>query len=1102
MSSLGRASEERRAERVVRAGSRRKRLATSIAFAMVASLVFLVGPSPQRANAIDPPVITVNAPNPQVIEVGSPYVELGATATDDVDPDFAATPDPVDVAAVDTGTVGTYFVTYTATDSEDLAAAPVDRTVSVVDTTDPVITVNAPNPQVIEVGSPYVELGATAVDNYDGAFAATPNPGDVAAVDTGTVGTYFVTYTATDLNGNAAAPVDRTVSVVDTTDPVITVNAPNPQVIEVGSPYVELGATATDNVDPDFAATPNPGDVAAVDTGTVGTYFVTYTATDLNGNAAAPVDRTVSVVDTTDPVITVNAPNPQVIEGGSPYVELGATAVDNYDGAFAATPNPGDVAAVDTGTVGTYFVTYTATDLNGNAAAPVDRTVSVVDTTDPVITVNAPNPQVIEVGSPYVELGATATDNVDPDFAATPNPGDVAAVDTGTVGTYFVTYTATDLNGNAAAPVDRTVSVVDTTDPVITVNAPNPQVIEVGSPYVELGATAVDNYDGAFAATPNPGDVAAVDTGTVGTYFVTYTATDLNGNAAAPVDRTVSVVDTTDPVITLLGADPQIISFGDPYVELGATAVDNVDGVVAVTPDPGDVAAVNTLALGTYFVTYTATDLSGNAAAFDRTVRVVDPAAPLITLLGFDPKGLSPSAPMLVEVGSVFVDPQAQVTDNVDPPRQISGSSSSVNTAALGSYAVFYTTMDANGNPAVPVTRYVKVVDTTKPVITRTGAASVEVVQGASYSDAGATATDNYDNAVALTASITTTGLPDTSVVGTYTVRYNVSDSSGNAAVEVTRTVNVVAAPTVLDVVVVGGSSVVSDAVVAQLSGLVSGSVTRVSGANRYATAAAVSKARFAPGVPSVFIATGENFPDALAAVAPAGVADSPILLVRPDSVPGETAAELARLKPARIYVVGGSAVVSAATASQLTLYTSGPVVRVSGRNRYATAAAVSGFLFPAGVDVVYIATGENFPDALAGGPAGVVRDGPILLTRPGSLPAETAAELARMKPARIVVLGGAAAVSNAVASQLAAYTSGSVSRFAGRDRYATAAAVSQGVFAAGANVVFVATGLNFPDALAAGPAAGIYGGPILLSGGGSSLPGATVAEITRLSSK
>jgi putative cell wall-binding protein len=314
-----------------------------------------------------------------------------------------------------------------------------------------------------------------------------------------------------------------------------------------------------------------------------------------------------------------------------------------------------------------------------------------------------------------------------------------------------------------------------------------------------------------------------------------------------------------------------------------------------------------------------------------------------------------------------------------------------------------------------------------------------------------------------------------------------------------TYTVSAVVVPDVLDVVVVGGSAAVSDGVVAQLAGLVSGSVTRVSGANRYATAAAVSKAQFAPGVPSVFVATGENFPDALAAGAPAGLADSPILLVRAGSVPSETAAELVRLKPARIYVVGGSAVVSDSVLAQLDAFTSGPVVRVAGSNRYATAAAVSGLLFKPGVGVAYVATGENFPDALAGGPAGVVGGGPILLTRQGALPGETAAELARLKPARIVVLGGTAAVSSTVAGELAAYTSGSVSRYAGSDRYATAAAVSQGVFPAGAKVVFVATGINFPDALAAGPAAGIYGGPILLDAGGSSLPAATAAEITRL---
>ena len=107
----------------------------------------------------------------------------------------------------------------------------------------------------------------------------------------------------------------------------------------------------------------------------------------------------------------------------------------------------------------------------------------------------------------------------------------------------------------------------------------------------------------------------------------------------------------------------------------------------------------------------------------------------------------------------------------------------------VGAYTVTYNVTDANGNAAVEVTRTVNVIDTTIPVITLVGDATLTVEVGSTYTDDGATATDNYDGN--LTASIVTVNPVDETTVGAYTVTYNVTDANGNAAVEVTRTVNV-----------------------------------------------------------------------------------------------------------------------------------------------------------------------------------------------------------------------------------------------------------------------------------------------------------------------
>jgi len=271
-------------------------------------------------------------------------------------------------------------------------------------------------------------------------------------------------------------------------------------------------------------------------------------------------------------------------------------------------------------------------------------------------------------------------------------------------------------------------------------------------------------------------------------------------------------------------------------------------------------------------------------------------------------------------------------------------------------------------------------------------------------------------------------------------------------------------------------------------------------GSNRFGTAAAVSAWQFAPGVDVVYLATGANFPDALAGGPVAGINQGPILLTGSD--PGETAAELTRLKPKRIVILGGTGVISAADVAALAAFTTGSVERLAGADRFATAAAISAsqFVTP-GVPVAYVATGANFPDALAGGPVAALNGGPILLTNADSIPAATAAELFRLKPAKIVVLGGTGVVSTTVENLLGLLTTGPVERLAGPNRIATAAAISASQFSPGVDVVYISTGVNFPDALAGGRVAAINNGPILLVTK-NSVPADTAAELARLKPK
>ena len=275
------------------------------------------------------------------------------------------------------------------------------------------------------------------------------------------------------------------------------------------------------------------------------------------------------------------------------------------------------------------------------------------------------------------------------------------------------------------------------------------------------------------------------------------------------------------------------------------------------------------------------------------------------------------------------------------------------------------------------------------------------------------------------------------------------------------------------------------------------GTATRVAGPDRYATAAAVSRTHFSPGAPVAYVATGQNFPDALAGGPVAGVHGGPVLLTEPGSLPQATRDELVRLRPARIVVLGGTGAVSAGVAQQLQAYTSTPVQRLEGADRYETAAAVIRNAFAPGVAAAFVATGATFPDALSAGPAAIKARGPVLLTRGDVLPVATRDELVRLAPSTIYLLGGTGAVSEAVRVAIAQATGRPVVRIAGADRFATAVAVSSTFFEL-PPLVYLAIHANFPDALAAVPAAGRAGSPLLLVRGGS-IPSVVAWELLRL---
>jgi hypothetical protein len=668
------------------------------------------------------PIITIIGDNPYTLERYAEYVDPGATTDTESGSYFVSTTINVDNTAV-----GSYTVTYVASDDIN-PDTTVQRIVNVVDTTAPIVTLNGASSVTLERYGVFSDIDEGVEIEAPGSLVSV----DTSQLDNTTQGAYTVTYNVVDDHNNANV-ITREVVVEDTVPPVVTLNnestsytlerygdwsAIDPGVtIDIGS-YVDsvtinntrvgLGVVTytvkdgtnttyknrvievVDTVAPvgsiknpsyqldRFSVFDDPGVtdldpgtyLAATDTSNVdstlpnnSTFDVIYDLSD--GVSNTILIRTVTVADTAPPAITlINGDigtTTYTVERGTTYVDPGATA------------DTGETVTVDTSELnmavsGIYTVRYSATDSSGNTGT-ANRIVIVDDTITPVITLSGANPYIAERATTYVDPGATA------------DTGETVTVNTSSLNmavsdTYIVTYSATDADGNIGT-ASRTVIVRDTTAPVITLSGGNPYTVERGTTYVDPGATA------------NGGETVTVNTSglimsVTGTYIVTYSATDAYGNIGT-VSRTVIVEDTIAPVITLtngdVGTTDYTVERGTTYVDPGATA----DTGETVTMDTSE---LNMDVIGTYIVTFSATDSTGNTGTAQRTVIVEDTIAPVITLSGANP--------YLVPDGGSFSEPGATA---------VTGETVSINTSNLNSIQtsggngdVVYSAVDAAGN--------------------------------------------------------------------------------------------------------------------------------------------------------------------------------------------------------------------------------------------------------------------------------------------------------------------------------------------------------------------------------------------------------------------
>lgn len=787
------------------------------------------------------PVITLKGPAQLILAQGGTYKEAGATALDDKDGDI--TSQIIRSGDVIPDLVGTYEITFNVSDRSGNAASEVLRSVVVQDQTPPVIKLNGYTALTLYEGQPYVEFGAVASDNNDGDISSqiTIN----GTVNNAIAGTYTVEYSVTDSAENTASE-SRTIYVItqvidtdgdgivdasddfpndpketrdsdgdglgdnfekqypldplkadtdgdgindgdeldqgtdplvdnnlDVTAPVIILNGEVSVNIDYNTEYIELGAAAQDDRDGDIS---NQVVIqGSVNTQQPGIYTLTYSVVDSSDNKAKPIYRYVTVgdipPDEIPPVIYLNGQSASTLIQGEAYVELGAKAIDDRDGDITSSIIIS--GSVDTGSPKTYVLSYSVSDSSGNPAASIERRIRVIDVTPPILSLVGANAVTVVEGDSYVDDGAVAIDNSDGDISDSIQV--TGNIDTGRVGEYVLTFNVSDLAGNAATSIQRSVVV-------------EARIID----------TDKDGVADEIDAFPNdPSETKDSDGDGVGDNFETQNGMDIfssdtDGDGLSDFDELAigndptdpSDVDNTPPEIKLVGASVISLIQGDDYVEYGAVALDDNDGDLT-----GKIAisgSVNTNLLGEYVITYTVEDARGNRAQATRQITVgelpPDIKAPFITLLG--------NSPILMAQGTAYREPGIELIDDRDG--DISHAivvSGTVNTQVPGRYTLSYQGQDSAGNVSPIVTRIVDVIDVTKPVLTLIGPSVQSMLLGDIYTEQGATANDNTDGNI--DGDVQITGTVDTSKLGTYLLTYSVVDAAGNASLPVTRQINV-----------------------------------------------------------------------------------------------------------------------------------------------------------------------------------------------------------------------------------------------------------------------------------------------------------------------
>ncbi|MBC1511471.1 LPXTG cell wall anchor domain-containing protein [Listeria booriae] len=669
------------------------------------------------------PVIV--ADDTSVKKGGSFNPMAGVTASDTEDGNLTSS---ISVTAndVDTSVEGTYHVTYSVTDSDGNTTT---KTITV--------TVSSNNAPVITAADKTLKKGAS----FD-------PMADVSASDTedGNTTTKTLTVTVTSNDAPVITASDKTLKKGGSFDPMAGVSASD---TEDGNVTDKVSVTAND-----------------VDTSAVGMYHVTYSVTDSDGNTTT---KTITVTVTSNDAPVIVASDQTIKKGKAFDVMAGVSASDLEDGdvtgGITVTAND-----VDTNTVGTYHVTYSVTDSDGNTTTKT-ITVTITSNDAPTFTTSDVYLKVGDTFNPYA--GITASDTEDGDLT---DRIDIESsdVDMTQAGTYAVEYSVTDSDNNTTK-ITRHVYVRTNDKPVIHASD---QTFKAGASFDPLaGMSASDTEDGDITAnvTVTANDV---DANQAGTYHVTYSVTDSDDNTTT---KTVTITVLTNEKPVIIAAD---------ITQKAHRSVDPMAGVTASDLEDGDLTAnikiiandINTDVPGEYHVTYSVLDSDGSETEKTITVTILSNDAPVIH--GQD---------VTFKAGKAF-DPMAGVTasdtEDGDITSAIEMTANDVNPDVAGVYHVTYSVTDSDGN-TTEATYTVTVLTNEKPVIHAT---DQTLAYGQAFDPlAGVTAEDFEDGDLTGSIKVISNDVNPLQA-GIYHVTYSVTDADGNET-QITITVLVGAQP-------------------------------------------------------------------------------------------------------------------------------------------------------------------------------------------------------------------------------------------------------------------------------------------------------------------